>query len=172
MKWFKTVLIGLIATFAMDVGMNIMMVLFELSPTNIHPAAAFLYNLGIENNSLSTLLHYSYGTLWAVVFVYTFERNFSVFTAILFASILWLFMMIVYSPVIGWGFFGIGNAQLLESTHPLHLTSSIEFLFLTLFVHIVYGGTLGFLTKKFISEENSKIMLDQSIKLNQSKPKN
>jgi hypothetical protein len=150
MKWIKTIIIGILATFAMDVAMNTNMMLFGLTPTNIHPAAAFLYNLGIGNEILSLLLHYSYGTLWALVFVYAFERNFTLLRAVLFATVLWLFMMLVYSPVIGWGFFGFGNAQLLNSAHPLHLSSIPDFLIMTLSVHIIYGLTLGFLTKKFI----------------------
>ncbi|MDR9418055.1 DUF6789 family protein [Gracilimonas sp.] len=152
MKWFKTIIIGIIATFAMDIVMNVLMMVFGLSPTNIHPAAAFLFNLGIESKVLSVILHYSYGTLWALVFVYAFERNFSIIRGILFALVLWLFMMLVYSPVIGWGFFGIGNAQLLDSSHPLYLSSTLHYLIVTLAVHLAYGSTLGFSSKKFIPE--------------------
>tara|TARA_R110002049_G_scaffold173642_3_gene340541 strand:+ start:457 stop:960 length:504 start_codon:yes stop_codon:yes gene_type:complete len=164
MKWIKTIIIGILATFAMDVAMNILMLLFGLTPTNIHPAAAFLYNLGLEFETISVLLHYSYGTLWALVFVYAFERNFSVIKAILFAGVLWLFMMLVYSPVIGWGFFGIGNAQLLENTHPLYLTSTIDYLIMTISVHIVYGTSLGYLTKKFIPVKSGKIIPNETVR--------
>jgi len=164
MKWIKTIIIGILATFAMDVAMNTNMMLFGLTPTNIHPAAAFLYNLGVEHKILSLLLHYGYGTLWALVFVYAFERNFTLLKAVLFATVLWLFMMLVYSPVIGWGFFGIGNAQLLDSAHPLHLSSTLDYLTMTLSVHIIYGFTLGFLTKRFISQKSGKIISGESIK--------
>jgi uncharacterized membrane protein YagU involved in acid resistance len=150
MKWIKTIVIGILATFAMDITMNALMMLFGLSPTNIHPAGAFLYNLGIDIKYLSVLLHYSYGVLWALVFVYAFERQFSMLKALLFAGVLWLFMMLVYSPVIGWGFFGFGNAQLLQNTHPLYLSSTIDYIVLTISVHLAYGGSLGFLSKKFI----------------------
>lgn len=152
MKWIKTIIIGILATLAMNATMYVLMMVFGLSPTNIHPSAAFLYNLGIEYESLSKLLHYSYGTLWALVFVYAFERNFAVLKAILFAGILWLFMMLMYSPVIGWGFFGVSNAQLLKSTHPLYLSSTLDYLIMTLSVHIAYGTSLGFLAKRFISD--------------------
>lgn len=163
MKWIKTITIGILATFAMDITMNGLMILFGLVPTNIHPAAAFLYNLGIEHEIISMLLHYSYGTFWALVFVYAFEQNFSVYKALGLASVLWLFMMLVYSPVIGWGFFGMGNAQLLESSHPLYLSSSFDYLVVTLSVHIAYGTTLGFLTNKFIYQKQGKIMPSKSI---------
>jgi hypothetical protein len=151
MKWTKTIIIGVLATFAMDLTMNGNMMLFGLTPTNIHPAAAFLFNLGITSETLSLLLHYCYGTLWAIVFVYAFEENFTLPRSIMFALILWLFMMLVYSPVIGWGFFGIGNAQLLDTAHPLHLSSTLDYLIMTFSVHVIYGVSLGLLTKRFIS---------------------
>jgi hypothetical protein len=62
-------------------------------------------------------------------------------------------MMIVYSPIIGWGFFGIGNARLLQPEHPLYLNSTSGYLFVTLSVHLVYGAILGFLTNFFISNK-------------------
>jgi len=167
MKWIKTIIIGIVATLAMDAVMNALMMIFGLTPTNIHPAAAFLYNLGLEFETISVLLHYSYGTLWALVFVYAFEQKFSILKAILFAGVLWLFMMLVYSPVIGWGFFGIGNAQLLASSHPLYLSSTLDYLTMTLSVHLAYGVTLGFLSEKFISEESSKIASSGTINTNQ-----
>lgn len=152
MKWIKTLLIGIIATFGMDIIMNAMMMIFGLAPTNVHPAAAFLYNLGIESQTLSVMLHYCYGTLWALVFVYAFEHSFSISRALLLSVVLWLFMMLVYSPVIGWGFFGIGNAQFLQSNHPLYLNSTIGYLIVTFTVHIAYGSILGLLSKRLIPE--------------------
>ncbi len=148
MKWIKVIISGLLATLAMDISMNGIMYLFSLAPTNIHPAAAFLYNLGIENQFLSPTLHYSYGTLWA--FVFAFENDISVKRGLQLAGILWLFMMLVYSPIIGWGFFGIGNAELLEPSHPLYLKSTLDYLFVTLTVHFFYGLTLGISSKSLI----------------------
>lgn len=146
MKWIKTIISGLLATFSMDIAMNAMMYLFGLAPTNIHPAAAFLYNLGIENHFLALLLHFSYGTLWAIVFVYAFDKDISTKRALQLAGVLWFFMMLVYSPVIGWGFLGIGNARLLQPDHPLYLNSTGGYILLTFVVHVVYGLALGILT--------------------------
>jgi len=153
MKWIKTILIGIIATFGMDLAMKLIMITLGSMPTNIHPAAAFLYNLGVEVQFLSLLLHYCYGTLWALVFVYAFEEAISIKRAVQLAIVLWIFMMIVYSPIIGWGFFGVGSAQLLHSDHPLYLNSTAGFLFVNLTVHLVYGFLLGFLADKILSRK-------------------
>ncbi|NBC64449.1 MAG: hypothetical protein GVY07_02145 [Bacteroidetes bacterium] len=150
MKWIKVIVIGMVATFSMDVVMKAAMYLLSIAPTNIHPAAAFLYNLGIEQPLFSSLVHYSYGTLWAFVFLYAFEDEVSVKRGLQLAIVLWLFMMLVYSPIIGWGFFGIGNAELLSPDHPLYLNSTTGYLFLTFLVHLVYGTVLGMLCRKFI----------------------
>lgn len=152
MKWIKVIIIGILATFSMDIAMNAAMIMLNVAPTNIHPAAAFLYNLGIEYSLLATLLHYSYGTLWAIVFVYTFENEVSVKRGLQLAGVLWLFMMVVYSPIIGWGFFGTGNAKLLSLGHPLYLKSTAGYLFLTVLVHLVYGFVLGMLSRKFVTK--------------------
>lgn len=150
MKWIKVIVIGMVATFSMDVVMNGAMVVLNMAPTNVHPAAAFLYNLGVEQPLFSKALHFSYGTLWAIVFVYAFDEEVSVKHGIQLAVVLWFFMMLVYSPIIGWGFFGIGNAELLSADHPLYLNSTSGYLFLTLLVHLVYGTVLGILGRKFI----------------------
>jgi hypothetical protein len=148
MKWLIILLIAILATFSMDLAMNFNMMVLGIAPTNIHPAAALLYSLGIESEPLSVLLHYLYGIFWGLIFVYTFENNFTIRKAVIFSTILWLFMMIVYSPVIGWGFFGISNANFLDSAHPLYLSSIANYLYMTLSVHIVYGAILGLLSKK------------------------
>lgn len=163
MKWVKTILIGILATFAMDVSMKILMNTLGLMPTNIHPAAAFLYNLGIQSNYFSLILHYCYGILWTLVFVYAFEFNFSVKKAVILSLVLWIFMMTVYSPVIGWGFFGVGNARLLDNSHPLFVSSTIEFIALTLSIHICYGLTLGILTKKIFPNYKGKTQPAQPV---------
>lgn len=73
-------------------------------------------------------------------------------------------MMLVYSPVIGWGFFGMGNARLLQPDHPLYLNSAFGYILLTFTVHVVYGLTLGLLTNWLIrKKEVSKIMFSNHI---------
>lgn len=153
MKWILTIFCGILATLSMDVAMNGMMSMLGLMPTNIHPAAAFLYNLGVESEALTRLLHFSYGTLWALVFIYAFAEDASLKKAMLLAGVLWLFMMLVYSPIIGWGFFGYGDARLLHAEHPLYLRSAMSYILLTFMVHAAYGLGLGFSTQWLVPKK-------------------
>ncbi len=152
MKWIKAIITGVAATFSMDLLMIILMQLFGLMPTNIHPAAAFLFNLGIDEPVYATLLHFCYGILWAIVFVYTFEGQYTLVKALILSGILWIFMMVVYSPIIGWGFFGMGYSTLLQPDHPLYISSVSGYLLMTLSVHIMYGITLGLVSIKIFSK--------------------
>lgn len=142
-------LASLIMYFLLYLGINAT----GIAPFNITPSAAFLYNLGIAGNHYALLLHFSYGILWSYVFVYTFEEDVSVYKAIILAIILWLFMMIVYSPLIGWGIFGLGYAHNLPAAHSLHLDGAIPYMSITLAVHLIYGLTLGYLHNLWLREK-------------------
>jgi len=153
MKWILSIFCGLLATVSMDVTMKGFSIVFGLMPMNSHPAAAFLFILGIESQFLPVLLHFSYGALWAMVYVYAFANDLSFERSLQFSVILWLFMMVVYSPIIGWGFFGYGDARLLQSVHPLYLKSITGYLFVTLSVHLVYGAVLGYTSQRLIRKK-------------------
>ena len=137
----------------MDLAMSGTVNILGFMPINIHPSAAFLYNLGVESQLFSKILHFSYGTLWAFVFIYAFNEEASLKRALQLAGILWFFMMLVYSPIIGWGFFGYGDARLLQPEHPLYIRSSYGYIFLTIIVHVAYGAGLGISTRWLMSRE-------------------
>lgn len=114
-----------------------------LAPFNAPPSEAFLYNIGVEGSGYALALHFCYGMLWSYVLVYTFEEDVTVLKAVGLAVVLWLFMMIVYSPLIGWGMFGFGYAHLLEPDHLLYLREGPGYVVSTLLLHLVYGAVLG-----------------------------
>jgi len=149
-KNFNIVLAGFLASLAMFLFIYLGIYVTELAPFNIPPSSAFLYNLGFEGKGYALLLHFSYGILWSYVFVYTFEEDVSVDKALILSVILWVFMMVVYSPLIGWGIFGMGYAHYLAADHPLYLASSFSYIVITLTLHLIYGFTLGYLNSRWL----------------------
>lgn len=55
-------------------------------------------------------------------------------------------MMIVYSPIVGWGFFGFGGVgSTLPPDDPLYLAPGPQYLVATLVLHLIYGAIIGWL---------------------------
>ncbi|WP_170245557.1 hypothetical protein [Fodinibius salinus] len=52
-------------------------------------------------------------------------------------------MMIVLSPIIGWGFFGLGYAGQLAADAPFYLESGSKYVIMTLILHLTYGAIVG-----------------------------
>lgn len=147
---FSITMAGFLASFVMITVIHIGINHFEIVPINISPAAAFLYNIGVDGVNYALLLHFCYGILWSFVLVYTFEEDVSVNKAVVLSIILWLFMMVVYSPLIGWGIFGLGYAHLLAPDHPLYLAGGVSYVVITLLVHLIYGSVLGYLNAAWL----------------------
>lgn len=151
-RHFKIVLSGFLAALVMFIFIFLGIHVFHIAPFNIPPSAAFLHNLGIERDAYALLLHFCYGILWSYVLVIAFEDDVSINKALILSIILWLFMMIVYSPLIGWGIFGFGYANYLSPDHPLYLTNEINYLFSTLVLHLIYGSILGYLVSRWVNK--------------------
>jgi hypothetical protein len=69
-----------------------------IAPFNLHPAAAFLEYFGLNIGPLALLVHFAYGALWSLVFVGLFQEKATLAKGNLLALVLWLVMMIGYSP--------------------------------------------------------------------------
>ncbi len=125
--------------------------IFVIAFTPFHslPATAFLINLGIHSKVFALLLHFGYGTLWSLVLVYGFEEDISLKRGLGFSMILWFFMMVVYCPIMGWGFFGFGYSYLLRPDDPLYLSGGPMFIISTIAVHLVYGACIGWLNGRW-----------------------
>ncbi len=121
---------------------------FEFAPFKIPPSAALLETLNLNNPPLPLILHFSYGITWSVILVYLAQKHTSVAKGLFLALALWLFMMIVHSPVIGWGFFGFNSTY--KEGSRLHLESGPIYLMITLVLHIIYGLIIGYLNPLWI----------------------
>jgi hypothetical protein len=68
------------------------------------------------------------------------------------ALVLWLILMLIYSPVIGWGIFGFGGPNHeLPSQAPLYIRAAGPYVAGTLLLHAIYGLILGWLDSRWIN---------------------
>lgn len=143
---------GLIAGIIMFIPMMYLVKVAGIAPFNVPPSKALAMTLNIDVAPfVAPVLHFLYGIAGAIVFAVIFKPDLSVLKALLFSGAMWLILMLVYSPVIGWGLFGFGEAQTLPQDHPLHLGPAPKFIIATLGFHILYGLVMGFSAKKLIN---------------------
>lgn len=96
-KWIKALLVGSFASLVMYV-IIVAAIGSGIAPFNLHPAAAFLEYFGLNIGPLALLVHFAYGALWSLVFVGLFQEKATLAKGNLLALVLWLVMMIGYSP--------------------------------------------------------------------------
>lgn len=94
-----------------------------VSPFPKPPSLAFAETLLRRSLPLPVglLLHGVYVTFWSVVFVRYFPRR-NVTTALALAGALWLVILVVFFPVVGWGFAGLNvSPKLISASFMPHL---------------------------------------------------
>ncbi len=68
------------------------------------------------------LFHVAYVTFWSVAFVVLFRNSLSFGKALLLALVLWIGVLVVFFPVVGWGFLGLGiSPKLIVASLVPHL---------------------------------------------------
>lgn len=155
MKWVKAAVVGILGALVMFI-LIAFAIQRGIAPFNIPPSAAMLTKLGINVGPLALLVHFGYGAFWSMVLVYVFQERTNVWNGMGLAGALWLIMMIVYSPIIGWGFFGFGGAgATLPSDDPLYLAPGPKYLVATLVLHLIYGAIIGWLNPLWIQFKRS-----------------
>ncbi len=144
MKWLKAALVGAFGSLVMFAIMFVGIHVTGIAPFNQPPSAAFLTQMGWNVGPLPLLVHFGYGTFWSVALWAWKKDAVSTSTGVGVALGLWAMMMIVLSPLIGWGVFGASaGAQSLTTDHPLYLGSSVKYVGLTLVLHLIYGSIIG-----------------------------
>lgn len=80
-----------------------------ISPMPEPPSLAFAKTLLGASVPLPVglLFHVAYVAFWSVVFVAAFYPQLSFLRALSLALALWLVALVVFFPVVGWGFFGL-----------------------------------------------------------------
>ncbi len=157
MKWLKAATVGVLGSLVMFLLMMLGIHVTGFAPFNLPPSAAFLEQLGLNVGPLPLLAHFGYGATWSLVLVALYGTDTDVTAGVTLATGLWLFMMLVYSPIIGWGVFGFGGAgHELASTDPLYLGSPVKYIVATLVLHLIYGAIIGGLNPAWIELETTQ----------------
>ncbi len=149
MRWLKAASVGIGGSLVMFLLMVVGIKVTGVAPFKIPPSAAFLEKIGLHVGPLPLLVHFGYGAFWSMAFYYLFRERMSVGWGIVLALGLWLFMMVVYSPIIGWGFFGFGGTEYAQDT-KLYLEPGPKYLIATLVLHLIYGSIIGYFNPLWI----------------------
>lgn len=150
MKWIKSAVVGALGSLVM---VAIMMPLIKsgVAPFNLPPSAAALKSFGLPTKPLALIAHFGYGMFWSVVLVGLFNESTDVAKGLGLAGLLWLFMMLVHSPMIGWGIFGTADTSGLPEV--LRLGSTVKYVVSTFLLHVVFGLIIGGVNPYWISFE-------------------
>lgn len=54
------------------------------------------------------LFHVVYVAFWSIVYVHLFRDDLSLTKALMLAGALWIAVLLVFFPIVGWGFLGLG----------------------------------------------------------------
>lgn len=120
-----------------------------LAPFNISPTNAFLRELGITIPYLPAIVRLLFGALMAMVLGILYGPNINIGNGISLGFSLWLLMMLALSPIVGWGVFGVGDAEFLDKTDTFYLKPGWSYPLLMLLLHLLYGLVCGFLITKW-----------------------
>ena len=151
MKWLKAAIVGALAGLIMFILLAVA-TRSGAAPINVPPSAAFVKSMGLPPKPLAIFVHFGYAILGSIVLVALFGRRTNILRGVGLALVLWLILMLIYSPVIGWGIFGFGGPNHeLPSQAPLYIRAAGPYVAGTLLLHAIYGLILGWLDSRWIN---------------------
>lgn len=119
-SWLKAIGIG-IAVSVLTAIAAVILLKTGVSPFPKPPSLAFAETLLGRTLPMPVglLFHTAYVTFWSVVFVRYFPRK-TLLTALALAAVLWAVILVVFFPLVGWGFAGlaIGLKLIVASALP------------------------------------------------------
>lgn len=121
-SWLRSIGIG-IAVSALTAIVMVTLLKAGVSPFPQPPSQAFAETLLGRSLPLPVglLFHTAYVTFWSGVFVRYFPRK-TLPTALGLAAVLWGVILVVFFPVVGWGFAGLAiGPQLIPASALPHL---------------------------------------------------
>lgn len=97
---------------------------FGIAPMPQFPSLAFAETvLGLTLPlSVGLLFHVAYVTFWAVAYVVLFRNSLTFMNALWLGLALWVVVLVVFFPVVGWGFLGLAvSPKLIPAALVPHL---------------------------------------------------
>ncbi len=153
MPWMKAGTAGFLAAWLMITLIYGGIELNLIVPFGVSTFAGFLIrDFGLNQNwaeGVGLVFHFGYGIFWSIVLLAIFWDRTSVGKGIGLSMALWLFMMLVLSPIIGLGFFG--SEITVVSSGPLNIGSSLMYVVITLILHLVYGIVIGWINSRWVT---------------------
>jgi hypothetical protein len=146
-NYLKAAVVGLIGSLAMFILIQLA-ISAGMAPFNVPPSAAFLISLGLPAKPLALIVHFLYGAFWSVILVAVAKENAGIKQGLILSLAVWLIMMLVMSPIIGWGVFGGATAEVSQDA-KLYLAPGPKYPIATLVIHLVYGLVIGGLNKSW-----------------------
>ena len=68
------------------------------------------------------LFHIVYVAFWSIVYVSLFRDDLSLIRTLVLSALLWIAILLVFFPVVGWGFLGLAiSAKLIVASLVLHV---------------------------------------------------
>jgi len=121
--WGKALGLGIVNGVALSVIM-VTMTRLGVSPLPRPLGLAFAETLAGRSLPLpiGLLFHLAYVTFWSMAFVAVFRHTLTLRNALLLALVLWIGVLVIFFPVVGWGFLGLGvGPQLIPGSFMPHL---------------------------------------------------
>lgn len=126
-EWWKAVAVGVATAILLSVVM-VPLLQLGISPLPQPLGLAFAETAlgGPLPLPVGLLFHVVYVTFWSVVFVALFRDDLSFVKALGLALVLWIGVLVVFFPIVGWGFLGLAiGPQLIVASLVPHVLFSL-----------------------------------------------
>lgn len=147
---WKAIVAGLI-TAVVTASISMLLINSGISPFSAPPALIFAGQF-IENPAMPVgfLFHLAYVVAASVIFVSLFRDNMSFLSALGWSVALWVIALVVFFPIIGWGFLGLAQSpQFIVAALVPHALFAV---FLWGSCRLLFKNTASDITEKSSSE--------------------
>jgi hypothetical protein len=121
-SWSRAAGIGILVS-VITAAVMLALTAAGISPFPKPPSLAFAETVLGRNLPLPVglVFHTVYVTFWCVVYVEFFPRR-DIWTALLLAAVLWVVILVVFFPIVGWGLAGLSvSPRLIVASFVPHL---------------------------------------------------